>query len=100
MFDHLQFYLVGGTVCTALVSAIYIPVMRRASLAQKMTATALLFAILAVIATLNWGYEPSYNSNVLGAMAPALFGIFSVGWIGCTVIDLIRTFVMSRSEPK
>lgn len=59
MFDHLQFYLVGGTVCTALVSAVYIPTMRGASLAQKMTATALAFAILAVIAFANWGRDYS-----------------------------------------
>ena len=65
-------------------------------MAQKITATAFLFAILAVIVTLNWGYEPSYNSSVIGTMTPALFAIFSVGWIGCTVIDLIRTVVMSR----
>ena len=100
IFEHVQFYLVGGAICTALVSIIYIPIMRHASNSQKGLASTLIFAACALILFAFWGYTPSYNSSVFGVIAPALFAIFIVGWIGCTAIDLIRTLLTSRPKPK
>jgi hypothetical protein len=100
IFEHIQFYLVGSAICTALVSIIYIPTMRQASNSQKGLASALIFTVCALIAYAFWGYSPSYNSSVFGVVAPALFAIFTAGWIGCTVIDLIRTLLTSRRKPK
>ena len=100
IFEHIQFYLIGGAVCTALVSIIYIPMMRHASNSQKWIASTGIFAACALILIVFWGYTPSYNSSVFGVIAPALFAIFIAGWIGCAVIDLIRTLLTSRKKPK
>jgi hypothetical protein len=71
IFEHIQFYLVGSAICTALVSIIYIPTMRQASNSQKGLASALIFTVCALIAYAFWGYSPSYNSSVFGVVAPA-----------------------------
>jgi hypothetical protein len=100
ILKHLQFYLIGGAICTALVSLVYFPMMRQASNSQKGLVSTLIFTACALILYAFWGYSPSYNSGIFGVVAPALFAIFTVGWIGCTAIDLIRTLLKSRPKTK
>jgi hypothetical protein len=100
LLEYAKFYLVGGAICTGLVSIIYFPMMRQATNSQKGLVSTLLFAACALILYAFWGYSPSYNSSIFGTIAPALLGIFIVGWIGCTVIDIIRSLLTSRPKPK
>ncbi len=92
----IGFYFWGFTICSALVAIVYYPLMRGTSISRKVGTTASVLAVSAVIAYANWGYEPSYNSGVLGVFGPALLIIFGVGWIGCSIIDLLLT-VLNRS---
>ena len=97
IFDHLQFYLIGSAICTALAAIIYIPLMWRASRSQKVVRSTAVLAVCGLIFWTNWGASFSYNSSVPGAAALAFVAMLTIGWIGCVIVDVILQLLSSFS---